>query len=52
MTFIHANFSDGLFKGKLTDRATTTYMDDHLMMYSKSLTIQRLYQKYQVYVVE
>ena len=52
MTFIHANSSDGLFKGELIERATTTSMDDHLMIYSKSLTIQKLYQKYQVYVVE
>ena len=52
MTFIHANSSDGLFKVELIERATTTSMDDHLMIYSKSLTIQKLYQKYQVYVIE
>ena len=52
MTFIHADPSDGLFKGELIERATTTSMDDHLMIYSKSSTIQKLYQKYQVYVVE
>ena len=47
MTFIHANSSDGLFKVELIERATTTSMDDHLMIYSKSLTIQKLYQKCQ-----
>ena len=52
MTFIHANSSDGLFKGELIERNSTTSMDDHLVIYSKSLTIQKLYQKYQVYVVE
>ena len=52
MTFILANSSDGLFKGKLIERNTTTSMDDHLVIYSKSLTIQKLYQKHQVYVVE
>ena len=52
MTFIHANSSDGLFKGELIERATTTSMDDHLMIYSKSLTLQKLYQLYQGYVIE